>query len=178
MSDESKLLDQARGHLAKIDGLRNADGKEKASHIRQEMAKTMERCFGIYRLGDEMQEGVDKIAELRERFRNVQVEDRSKAFNTELLQAFELQSSLAVAETMALGALERKESRGAHQRIDGYEKRDDEKFLKHTVAFYNGDDAPRLEYEAVNVTRYQPEERVYGAAAEGAVAKDQATEKK
>ncbi|WP_252178931.1 fumarate reductase (quinol) flavoprotein subunit [Endozoicomonas sp. 4G] len=166
MSDEKKLLDQAKMHLASIEHLRNAQGTEKASHIRHEMVKTMERCFGIYRIGEEMQEGVDKIAELRERFRNVQVEDRSKAFNTELLQAFELQSSLAVAETMAVGALNRKESRGAHQRIDGFEKRDDEQFLKHTLAYYNGDSAPRLDYQDVNITRYQPEERVYGAAAE------------
>ncbi|KEQ18901.1 fumarate reductase (quinol) flavoprotein subunit [Endozoicomonas numazuensis] len=166
MSDESKLLDQAKIHLASIENLRNAKGTEKASHIRHEMAKTMERCFGIYRIGEEMQEGVDKIAELRDRFRNVQVEDRSKAFNTELLQAFELQSSLAVAETMAVGALERKESRGAHQRIDGFEKRDDENFLKHSLAYYNGDAAPRMEYQDVNITRYEPEERVYGAAAE------------
>ncbi|WP_062267276.1 fumarate reductase (quinol) flavoprotein subunit [Endozoicomonas arenosclerae] len=166
MSDEKKLLDQAQMHLASIEKLRNAKGTEKASHIRHEMVKTMERCFGIYRIGEEMQEGVDKIAELRERFRNVQVEDQSKAFNTELLQAFELQSSLAVAETMAVGALERKESRGAHQRIDGYEKRDDENFLKHSLAYYNGDAAPRMEYQDVNITRYQPEERVYGAAAE------------
>ncbi|WP_448217972.1 fumarate reductase (quinol) flavoprotein subunit [Endozoicomonas sp. 2B-B] len=170
MSDEKKLMDQAKMHLVSIENLRNAKGTEKASHIRHEMAKTMERCFGIYRIGEEMQEGVDKIAELRERFRNVRVEDRSKAFNTELLQAFELQSSLAVAETMAVGALNRKESRGAHQRIDGFEHRDDEKFLKHTLAHYNGDSAPRLDYQNVNITRYQPEERVYGAAAEkGAV---------
>ncbi|WP_422134873.1 fumarate reductase (quinol) flavoprotein subunit [Endozoicomonas sp. ALD040] len=175
MSDEKKLMDQAKMHLVSIENLRNAKGTEKASHIRHEMAKTMERCFGIYRIGEEMQEGVDKIAELRERFRNVRVEDRSKAFNTELLQAFELQSSLAVAETMAVGALNRKESRGAHQRIDGFEHRDDEKFLKHTLAYYNGDSAPRLDYQNVNITRYQPEERVYGAAAEkGAVAEKSA----
>ncbi|WOG29319.1 fumarate reductase (quinol) flavoprotein subunit [Endozoicomonas sp. 8E] len=175
MSDEKKLMDQAKMHLASIENLRNAKGTEKASHIRHEMAKTMERCFGIYRIGEEMQEGVDKIAELRERFRKVHVEDRSKAFNTELLQAFELQSSLAVAETMAVGALNRKESRGAHQRIDGFERRDDERFLKHTLAYYNGDSAPRLDYQNVNITRYQPEERVYGAAAEkGTVAEKSA----
>lgn len=166
MPDEKKLLDQAKMHLSSIENLRNAKGTEKASHIRQEMVKTMERCFGIFRIGEEMQEGVDKIAELRERFRNLQVEDRSKAFNTELLQAFELQSSLAVAETIAVGALNRRESRGAHQRIDGFDNRDDENFLKHTLAYYNGDSAPRLDYQDVNITRYQPEERVYGAAAE------------
>lgn len=166
MSDEKKLLDQARGHLAEIDKLRNANGTEKASHLRQEMVKTMERCFGIYRIGEEMQEGVEKMAELRDRFTRVKVEDKSRVFNTELLQAFELQSSLAVAHCMAVGAVNRKESRGAHQRIDGFEQRDDERFLKHTLTYYNGAAEPRLDYEPVNITRYQPEERVYGAAAE------------
>ncbi|USE35265.1 fumarate reductase (quinol) flavoprotein subunit [Endozoicomonas sp. SCSIO W0465] len=166
MSDERKLLDQAKAHLAAIESLRNANGTEKASHLRHEMVKTMEDSFGIYRVGEEMQAGLDKISELRERFKNVKVEDKSKVFNTELLQAFELQSSLMVAECMAIGGVERKESRGAHQRIDGFEARDDVNFLKHSVTFYNGDAKPRLEYEDVNVTRFQPEERVYGAAAE------------
>ena len=166
MSDEKKLLDQAKRHLATIERLRNANGTEKASHLRHEMVKTMERCFGIYRIGEEMQEGVDKIAELRDRFTRVKVEDKSKVFNTELLQAFELQSSLAVAHCMAVGAVNRKESRGAHQRIDGFEKRDDDSYLKHTLTYFNGNAEPRLDYEAVNVKRYKPEERVYGAAAE------------
>ncbi|MDP0562686.1 MAG: fumarate reductase (quinol) flavoprotein subunit [Candidatus Endonucleobacter sp. (ex Gigantidas childressi)] len=166
ISDEKKLLDQAGKHLESIECLRNAKGDEKASHIRHDMTKTMERCFGIYRTGEEMQEGVDKLAELRSRFLQVKVEDGSKVFNTELLQAFELQSSLVVAHCMAVGALYRKESRGSHQRIDGFEQRDDSGFLKHTLTYYNGNAEPTLKYENVNVTRYLPEERVYGAASE------------
>ncbi|MRI32167.1 fumarate reductase (quinol) flavoprotein subunit [Endozoicomonas sp. OPT23] len=177
MSDEKKLLDQARGHLDRIESMRNANGTEKLSHIRKEMALTMEKCFGIYRIGEEMQEGVDKIAELRDRFNNVKVEDKSKVFNTELLQAFELQSALSVAHCMAVGGVNRKESRGAHQRIDGFEARDDEKFLKHTLTYFNGDAEPRLDYEDVNITRFQPEERVYGAAAEKAAAEKAAAAK-
>ena len=165
-SDEQKLLDQARHHLDRIECLRNANGTEKASHLRHEMVKIMEKCFGIYRSGEEMQEGVDKIAELRERFKNVRVEDKTKVFNTELLMAFELESSLSVAHCMAVSGLQRKESRGAHQRIDGYEKRDDQNYLKHSITYLNGTAEPLLEYEDVNVTRYQPEERVYGGAAE------------
>ena len=166
MSDEKVLLDQARAHLAGIDAMRNANGSEKASHIRHEMVKTMEKTMGIYRIGDEMQEGMDKIAELRERVQNIKVEDKTRVYNTELLQAFELRNSLAIAHSMALGGLNRKESRGAHQRIDGFEARDDENFLKHTLTYYNGDAAPKLAYEDVNITRYQPEERAYGAAGE------------
>ncbi|CAM3734705.1 fumarate reductase (quinol) flavoprotein subunit [Parendozoicomonas haliclonae] len=165
-SDEKILAEQGRSHLSRIDAMRNANGTEKASHIRHEMVQTMEKTLGIYRLGEEMQEGVDKIAELRERFKNVKVEDKTKVYNTELLLAFELDSSLMVAEAMAVGALNRKESRGAHQRLDGFEQRDDENFLKHTLTYFNGDKAPRLDYEAVNITRFQPAERVYGAAGE------------
>ena len=165
-SDEKILTEQARSHLAHIDAMRNANGTEKASHIRHEMVKAMEDTLGIYRIGSEMEQGVAKIAELRERFKNVKVEDKTKVYNTELLLAFELESSLCVAEAMAVGALNRKESRGAHQRLDGYEQRDDVNFLKHTLTYFNGDKAPRLDYEDVNITRFKPAERVYGAAGE------------
>lgn len=152
--------------IARIEALRGAKGGEKASHIRKEMSVIMEEAFGIYRMEDEMQAGVDKIAELRERFDRVTVEDQSRAFNTEILLAYELKSCLEVAHAMAISALNRKESRGAHQRLDGFEARDDENFLKHSLAFYQGSEAPRLDYEPVNVTRYEPAARVYGAAAE------------
>lgn len=165
-SDEQILTEQARSHLARIDAMRNANGTEKASHIRHEMVKAMEDTLGIYRIGSEMEQGVAKIAELRERFKNVKVEDKTKVYNTELLLAFELESSLSVAEAMAVGALNRKESRGAHQRLDGFEQRDDVNFLKHTLTYFNGDKAPRLDYEDVNITRFKPAERVYGAAGE------------
>ena len=165
-SDEKILTEQARSHLARIDAMRNANGTEKASHIRHEMVKAMEDTLGIYRIGSEMEQGVAKIAELRERFKNIKVEDKTKVYNTELLLAFELDSSLCVAEAMAVGALNRKESRGAHQRLDGYEKRDDVNFLKHTLTYFNGDQAPRIDYQDVNITRFQPAERVYGAAGE------------
>ena len=165
-SDEQILTEQARSHLARIDAMRNANGTEKASHIRHEMVKAMEDTLGIYRIGSEMEQGVAKIAELRERFKNVKVEDKTKVYNTELLLAFELESSLCVAEAMAVGALNRKESRGAHQRLDGFEQRDDVNFLKHTLTYFNGDKAPRLDYEDVNITRFKPAERVYGAAGE------------
>ena len=165
-SDEQILTEQARSHLARIDAMRNANGTEKASHIRHEMVKAMEDTLGIYRIGSEMEQGVAKIAELRERFKNVKVEDKTKVYNTELLLAFELESSLCVAEAMAVGALNRKESRGAHQRLDGYEQRDDVNFLKHTLTYFNGEKAPRLDYEDVNITRFKPAERVYGAAGE------------
>lgn len=144
--------------------LRTQQGTEKSSKLRQEMASCMEKAFGIYRLGDEMQEGLDTINNLKQRYKNVRVEDQSKVFNTEFLMTLELRSSLDLAQAMATSALHRKESRGAHQRLDDYQTRDDENYLTHTLAYYQGDDQPRLDYEPVNITRSQPKIRAYGAA--------------
>jgi fumarate reductase flavoprotein subunit len=69
---------------------------------------------------------------------------------------------LEVAESMAHSALNRKESRGAHQRLDGYKDRDDENFMKHSLAYYAGDGAPRIEYGDVKITKSNPRARVYG----------------
>lgn len=164
-SDEHTLQEQGRQHTATIEQFRHAKGSEKASHLRHDMVKTMEECFGIYRHGDEMQRGVDTIEELRERFNHIQMEDQSHVFNTELLMTFELKASLEIAHTIALSALLRKESRGAHQRLDNYQQRDDDQFLKHTMVYREGDTAPRIEYEDVTITRSQPKERLYGDAA-------------
>ena len=73
----------------------------------------------------------------------------------------ELRASLDLAHTMAMSAVHRKESRGAHQRLDEFNRRDDDNYLKHTLVWFNGDDEPRLDYEKVNITRSQPKERVY-----------------
>ena len=73
---------------------------------------------------------------------------------------------------MAHSAILREESRGSHQRIDGFEERDDENFLKHSLAFYQADKAPKIEYSSVTITKSQPAKRVYGAAAEQANAQE------
>ena len=151
-----------------LDIVRKTDGRERLADLRMEMARSMEQGCGIYRTGDEMQATCDKIDELRQRFKNLTIEDRSNAWNTEWLLAIELGYQLDVAQAMVYGALKRRESRGSHQRIDGYEERDDENFLKHTLAYYNGDDAPRIEYMDVNITRSKPGVRAYGAAGEKA----------
>lgn len=145
----------------------HSNGKERLSVLRKEMAKTMEEGCGIYRTAQSMQATCNKLAELKERLQALHIDDHSKVWNTEWLLAIEIGYSLDVAQAMAHSALARKESRGSHQRLDGYEKRDDENFLKHSLAFYcGGKEAPRIDYSPVTITRSQPATRAYGAAGE------------
>ena len=118
----------------------------------------MEEGCGIYRTPELMQKIIDKLAELKERFRRVEITDRSSVFNTDLLYTIELGFGLDVAECMAHSAFNRKESRGAHQRLDeGCTERDDVNFLKHTLAFHNPDGSPHLEYSDVKITKSAPQ---------------------
>ena len=120
-----------------------------------------------------MQKTVDKLAELQERFKRVRITDTSSVFNTDLLYTIELGHGLNVAECMAHSALARKESRGAHQRLDeGCTERDDVNFLKHTLAFRDADGNTSLEYSDVKITTLPPAKRVYGAEAEAAEKKE------
>ena len=135
-------------------------GTERVSTLRSEMHETMEEGAGIYRTGAGLRESREKIAELRERFGNVRIDDRTNSFNTDLTAALELDFMLDVAGTLIASALNRTESRGSHQRSD-HPERDDEKFLCHSLA-YRTDDAPRIESRDVVITRWPPAERVYG----------------
>jgi fumarate reductase flavoprotein subunit len=112
-----------------------------------------------------MQQACDRLAELRARFAaGVRLDDRNRAFNTEWLSAIELSYMLDVAEALAHSALARRESRGAHFRLDGYEARDDENFLRHSIATYRADAPPAIGYAPVTITRSAPRTRVYGGA--------------
>ncbi len=108
-----------------------------------------------------MQASCDKIRELKRRFDQIELADHSLTFNTELTTALELEYMLDVAEALAHSAVARTESRGSHQRTD-YPERDDERFLKHSLA-YRTDSDPRIEYQDVVITRWPPGERVYGS---------------
>jgi succinate dehydrogenase flavoprotein subunit len=150
-ADEQRRLD--RQFLGK-DG-----GKERTATIRQEMQQTMEEGAGIYRDEQKMEKTCKTLRTLRERFKDIIIEDRGSTFNTEVMNALELDFMLDVAETVANAALKRKESRGSHTRTD-FPKRDDENFLRHTLACRTPD-GPRIEYLPVTITRWQPEERKY-----------------
>ena len=132
--------------------------------LRKAMHDVMESGAGIYRSQDSLEETCRVLADLRRRYGQVQLADRSNVFNTDLLQTLELGSMLELAEALAQSALHRRESRGSHQRLD-HTARDDAAYLKHSLAAYRGVDPPTISYCDVVITRSQPAERVYGGQA-------------
>jgi succinate dehydrogenase / fumarate reductase flavoprotein subunit len=142
-----------------FDGLLQQSGTENPAHIRRELRTLMDNHAGIYRTGESMKEGLDKIAELRERFRKITIQDKSRIYNTNLIQALETGNMLELAEILLFAGLARKESRGAHARTD-FPKRDDDGFLAHSMVYYTGG-RPRLEYKPVTITTWKPVERKY-----------------
>jgi len=166
----SLLAEGARAQALALASRRG--GSERVATLRREMALSMEEGCGIYRTAQAMQDTCDKLAELKQRFRNVQIDDASAAWNTDWLGAIELGFLLDVAEAMAHSALQRKESRGSHQRLDGYGTRDDVQYLAHSLATFSADSPPRISYSAVRITHSPPGTRAYGAAGEKAAAEE------
>ena len=141
--------------------LEKKEGRERIATIRDEMQKAIENGAGIYRTGTSLRETAAKLRDLQQRYINTVLDDRGLTFNTELIAAQELGFMLDVAEAIVQCALHRTESRGAHQRTD-FPKRDDEKFLAHSLVYRNADGSSRVEYLPVKITRWPPGERVYG----------------
>jgi succinate dehydrogenase/fumarate reductase flavoprotein subunit len=119
----------------------------------------MERGCGVYREQAPMDDTVQTVAQLKQRMSDVRLEDASAVFNTELIAALELDNMLEVAESLAVSAAHRRESRGAHTRRDA-PKRDDQSFLYHTLCHY-GPTGPRLGKKPVTLGKWVPEERKY-----------------
>jgi succinate dehydrogenase / fumarate reductase flavoprotein subunit len=156
ISDVEKLLAIAR----------NSTGTEKVAVLRKELQDTMDKNAQVYRTEESLNEALDKIAELRTRYQNIQVQDRGKRFNTDLLEAIELGFLFDLSEVLVMTARERRESRGGHFRED-YETRNDEKFMVHSMA-YKLDKTPakpgediRVDWKPVTVTNYPAMERKY-----------------
>jgi succinate dehydrogenase flavoprotein subunit len=139
-------------------------GAETVAGMRKEMHDTIESGAGIYRSSASLQETCQKLNELRQRYEKVQLQDRSNVFNTDLTSVLELGAMLDVAQAIAHCALSRKESRGSHQRLD-HPERDDQNYLKHSLASYRGAQQPDVSYCDVVITRSKPAQRVYGGAA-------------
>ena len=156
------VMRQAEDEVRRLDLIRSADGgTERIADIREDMQSTMEDGAGIFRSGDSLTKGVDRLAELQQRLQQVRLGDDTRVFNTEMVAALELANMLDIAETILLSALQREESRGAHQRTD-FTARDDERFLNHALAYRDSDGLPRIERSPVTITRWPPGERVYG----------------
>ncbi|MFJ8143835.1 succinate dehydrogenase flavoprotein subunit [Streptomyces sp. NPDC096048] len=150
--------------VEQIERLRSSTGTERVATLRRELQETMDANVMVFRTEQTIKTAVEKLAELRARYKNVAIQDKGRRFNTDLLEAVELGNLLDLAEVMAVSALARKESRGGHYRED-FPNRDDVNFMRHTMAYREvGDDGTesiRLDYKPVVQTRYQPMERKY-----------------
>jgi succinate dehydrogenase flavoprotein subunit len=156
------ILAQAQDEARRLeDRLGRTGGTEKIATLRAEMHETMEGSAGIYRTGAALEKAAEKIEELRRRCEAVSLDDHSLTFNTELTSALELSYMLDLAAAIVQSALQRKESRGSHQRTD-HPARDDGKYLSHSLAYRTEGGPPRIEYLPVTITRWPPAERVYG----------------
>ena len=168
-----KALKQEIGHrdasesdieaaMSRLNGLNTNTGGETATVLRKELQQVMQNHFGVFRRGDFMLEGIEKLKDLRERIGNVTFEDKSNTFNTARIEALELQNLLEVAEATAIPAEVRTETRGAHAR-DDYQVRDDENWLCHSLYFPADRSVTKrgVNFEPVTVDTFEPMARTY-----------------
>jgi fumarate reductase flavoprotein subunit len=134
-------------------------GRERVATVRRDMQRAMEAGAGIYRTEESLKEATEEISRLKDRYRDVALDDRSQTFNTEVVGALELENMLDIAETVVHSGLERRESRGSHTRRD-HPERDDERFARHSLALVTPEGA-RIEYRDVTITRWPLAERKY-----------------
>ncbi len=166
MQDGAKLHpisgDPAGRNQKRVRDLLANEGPELVETIGETLKQTMTENCGVFRDGTRLQQAYDDILTLKPRLKTARVMDKSGRFNTDLLAALETQHLVAFSEVIVAGALARSESRGAHSRTD-FKERDDENWLKHTLAHKNGEDAPRLSYKDVNIDweKFPPQKRQY-----------------
>ncbi len=151
--------DHANKEAARISDLMSRDGEEKIGRVMAQMQEVMMDKVSVFRLETGLAEALEEIRKLQKCYRNISLQDKGSCFNRNLLDALELGHMLDLAEVIAMGALHREESRGAHFRED-FPDRNDEKFLAHTLVRHT-DDVPRIFEKGVTITRFQPKERKY-----------------
>ncbi|MDG6934062.1 MAG: succinate dehydrogenase/fumarate reductase flavoprotein subunit [Nitrososphaerota archaeon] len=142
-----------------LERLLSGGGTENPYSLRKELWNTMDTYVYVYREEKGLVTAMNKLKELRERYSQVHVEDKGRIFNTNLRDTLEIGNMIELAQVVVAGALWRKESRGAHARVE-FPKRDDANFMKHTIA-YRTDDQPKLSSSPVKITKWQPMERKY-----------------
>ena len=158
-ANEKIVRDHAGKVEKKIAGLYSG-GREKTFALHTELAKTMSTNVGIFREPGQIEAALNDIMLIKERYHRIGVSSPSRHMNYELMNAIELEYMLEVAHTISIGALLREESRGAHSRKD-FTKRDDEKWLRHTIACIGDDGSPDISFRDVTIKGYKPMERVY-----------------
>ena len=151
------MADQESGIKSIFD--RPSDGL-RSSALRFEMGKSMNDGIAVFRTEEGMTQTLNTVRDIKGRFPNVSVQNKGRVFNTDLLSVLELGYMLDVAEVIAVSAINRKESRGAHARED-YPDRNDEEYLKHTIVHRGGDGEPALDYLPVTMTKWEPQVRSY-----------------
>ena len=153
---EAQQIDAEEKRL--FDEIFHGVGSENPYEVHNEVQTIMDEYAYVYRTGEGLQEGLKRLRELHKKsYRHV--DDQAKEYNTNFINVLELEAMFEVAEIVLAGGLARTESRGAHSRTD-YPKRDDNNWLKHTLAYYSAD-GPRLDYAPVTITKYPPTERHY-----------------
>ena len=150
----------AQRALEEVAFLLDNNGDEKVPTLREELQQCMTANAGAFRTQETLQIAVDKVKELRERFKNIRIQDKSTVFNTELQEAIEFGHMLDYSLFIVESGLARNESRGAHYRED-YQKRDDENFLKHTMAYMDENGNIKLDYMDVVLGKHELQERHY-----------------
>ncbi|WNZ25752.1 succinate dehydrogenase/fumarate reductase flavoprotein subunit [Leptolyngbya sp. NK1-12] len=154
--NEQQYLNQAK---QQVQSLIDQPGQYRIAKVRQAFQDCMTEYCGVFRTEELMQQGLAQLQAIRQQAQQIYLDDKGQIFNTELIEAFELQSLLTVGEIILTSALNRKESRGAHSRED-FPDRDDTDFLKHTLAYYSPAGI-EIRYLPVTITQFQPQERKY-----------------
>lgn len=143
-----------------FDILKKSSGKERHGLLKSELQEDMRANVGVFREEGAMEKAIKKIEELKERAKNIGIDDKSKTFNTDVVEAYEFKNILLIAEVIARGAVMRQESRGAHYRTD-FPERDDDKWLKHTLATLDGKGGIKFDFSEVSITKFKPQPRTY-----------------
>jgi len=145
--------------VGQLEAIRSRASGERVADLRAALQQTMDANAQVFRTAESLTQALADVKALQARYAEVHVQDKSRQFNLDLLEAVELGFLLDLAEVVVTGALAREESRGGHFRED-FPARDDEKFMRHTMAYRHGDTVT-LDYKPVVVTRYEPMERKY-----------------